>query len=438
MKKSLKYLIYICLTSVLFVSCGTNSERIVTGSTEKSQSVEQINIKLWHIWTTDSEASKQPFEISLKDFENRNPDIKIDVEAIENETYKTKIRTAMTVNEVPDIFYSWGAGFSKPFIDAGKVLALDDYINDGTKEKLLPESLKYFTFDKKVYGLPIYMIAGIFYYNKEIFERNGLKIPDTFDELVEVSKQLNEKGVTPIVVGEKDGWPGIFFHNILALRTAGIVRCNAALNKKTSFDSPDFTQAAEKLCQLIDAQAFDKRSMQMTRDEAEACFKNGGAAMYYNGSWYAGTLDKEDSAVKGKIEVRNFPVLTDGLGSQKGYLGGAIDTFMVSSDTKYKDQAVYAVKTISEEFCKQSYYSGAGIPAWKIDENIPVKSQLAGEISKLVKDRDCFMLVWDTYLAGEEAQTHINLVADLFSSKLTPKQFSAEMQKMNETSSHNK
>ena len=331
----------------------------------------------------------------------------------------------------PDIFYSWGAGFAKPFVDAKKVLPLDEYLDDETLKKLVPGSLDYFTYDKKIYGLPIYMIAGVFYCNKELFQKYDIKIPDTYDELITAVKAFKENGVIPMTVGEKDGWPGIFYQNVLAIRTAGVKLCNLALNKQTSFDQTEFVESAEKLNELIKAGAFDSRCMSLTRDESESDFKNGKVAMYFNGSWVAGSLDRDDCPVKGKIVVKNFPYIENSKGDKNGFVGGAIDTFMISSNTKYKLEAVKALIAIDESFCKESYLAGASLPAWKVEVDQSNISPLAADISKLVKNNAGFVLAWDTFLTGSEAQTHINLVADIFAGRRTPEEFAEEMQKLN-------
>lgn len=391
-----------------------------------------ITLEMWDIWSADSDSNKKPFEKAVSDWNADNPDVIIHAEATENETYKTKIRTAVAVNEMPDIFYTWGAGFAEPFVDAGKVLPLDEYLNDGTKEKLVPGTLDYFTYDGKIYGLPIYMIAGVFYCNAELFNRYKVKIPDTFDELLAAVKVFKDNGITPMAVGEKDGWPGMFYQNILAIRTAGAKLCNEALNNQASFNRPEFVESAESLRELIKAGAFDKECMNMTRDEAESDFKDGKCAMYYNGSWVAGSLDEAGCPVKGKIVVKNFPVLQGSEGDPNGFLGGAIDTFMVSADTAYKDEAVRALKTIDEDFCKESYLSGASQPAWKVHVDESKLSPLAVDVSELTKSSTGFVLAWDTFLTASDAQTHINLIADIFAGACTPEEFAEKMQKLNE------
>ncbi|MEN6316875.1 MAG: extracellular solute-binding protein [Clostridiaceae bacterium] len=393
----------------------------------------QITLKLWHLWVTDADSNKKPFLKVINEWNAANPHIQIEAEATENEIYKNRIKTAIAVNEAPDIFYSWGAGFAKPFVDAGKVLPLDRYLNDGTKDKLIPGSLDNFTYDGKVYGLPIFIIAGVFYCNKELFDKYGIKIPDSFNELTDAVKAFKEKGIVPMAVGEKDGWTGMFYQNILAIRTAGINMCNQALSKQASFDRPEFAESAQRLVELIKAGAFDSRCMSMTRDEAEENFKNGKCAMYYNGSWVAGSLDEDGCPVKDKIIVKNFPVLENAKGDSNGFLGGAIDTFMINADTKYKDEAVKALKTIDENFSRESYLAGASQPAWNVSMDETRISPLAAEVSKLLKSSTGFVLAWDTFLPGLEAQAHINLVTDIFAGRRIPEDFTREMQKLNET-----
>lgn len=436
--RSIKVVLLGLITALIISGC-TSDAPVSSGQTsqEPVQPSEITTLTLWHIWATDSDSNRRPFEKALNEWNKQHPETQIVTEATENETYKIKLRTAMAVNEAPDIFYGWGAGFAKPFVEAGKVLALDDYLDADVREKLVPGSFDNFTYNGKIYGLPTFMIAGIFYCNQDLFNKYDAKIPETYSELLEAIRVFKENHITPMTVGLKDGWPGIFYQNILAIRTAGIKKSIAALKKEESFFQPEFIASAEKLRELIDKGAFDPRGAQLTQHEAEMAFLNGKAAMYYGGSWAAGSMDRADCPVKGKVVVKNFPVLEGSGGDPNGFLGGAIDTFMVSASTGYKKEAVEAILTINEDFCKESYLSGAGIPAWKFDIADSNISPLALEISRLLESRDGFVLAWDTFLSGSEAQTHINLVADLYSRKLTPEEFAKSMQKLNQNESIN-
>lgn len=424
--KGISALIMSAFLTAGLAGCGSKpAANTATGSNE-----QKITLKLWHIYTAQ-DANTESFKAAIKDWNDANPNVQIEAEATENEAYKTKIKTAVSANEAPDIFFAWGAGFAQPFVDSGKVLALDEYLKDGTKDKLTEGAFTYLTYNSKIYALPFFSNAGIFYVNKEMFEKNNIKVPENFDELLTAVKAFRAKGITPIAVGEKDKWPGMFYYDILAMRQGGVKLSNDALAKKASFEDPAFVAAADKLKQLIDAGAFDEAALGLTRDESEVPFTQGQIPMYYNGSWVAGSIEKADSPTKGKITALNFPALTDGKGDKDEILGGSVDCFMVSANTKHKEEAAKAVKFITEAFSKHGYELGAGIPAWKVSVDESKISPLTKQISAIIQKSKGNVIWWDTYLSGAEADTHKDLVAKLFGKQVTPEEFAKQMQTIN-------
>ncbi|MDP4090495.1 MAG: extracellular solute-binding protein, partial [Bacillota bacterium] len=383
-------------------------------------------------WTSDTDPNKKNIQDIVKDWNSANPNIQIEEEGTENEAYKTKIKTAIAANDAADIFVTWGAGFSKPFVDAGKILQLDKYMEDGTKAKLNTGSLTYLTYDNKVYGLPYTTDAAIFYVNKELFAQNNIKIPQTYDELLTAVKAFRAKGITPMAVGEKDKWPGMFYYDGLALRQGGAKLCNDALDKKASFEDPAFVNAAAKLKELIDAGAFDPAAIGLTRDESEVPFMEGKIPMYYNGSWLLSTIQKDDSKVKDKIVAMNFPSLGDGKGDKNEILGGSTGGFMVSGNTKHPDEAVKALKYVTENIAKRLYASGSSVPAWKVDGVDESKlPEMFKQVSTIAKNSTGNVVWWDSYLEGADADVHKDLVAQIFGKQITPEDFGKQMQAVN-------
>ena len=72
--------------------------------------------------------------------------------------------------------------FIKPFVEAGKVEALDDYLTDDFKSHLGPSTLTGFQFDEKTYALTTDQSVACMFYNKEMFEKLNLEVPETFDD----------------------------------------------------------------------------------------------------------------------------------------------------------------------------------------------------------------------------------------------------------------
>ena len=68
---------------------------------------EQTTLTMWCI-ATESDANRPGYEAAIAEFEAAHPDVKIEWEAFENESYKTKIKAAMSSGEeLPDIFFTW-------------------------------------------------------------------------------------------------------------------------------------------------------------------------------------------------------------------------------------------------------------------------------------------------------------------------------------------
>lgn len=411
---------------------GDTSSTTTSEQKSNSQEAKDVTITLWHIWPSESDAIGKVLTNVMADWQSKNPKIKIQAEATEALAYQQKLRTSIAANEFADVFFSWGAGYSRPFVSTGKVLPLDEYLNDGTLDRLIGGALSNLTYDGKIYGLPYTQAVAALYCNKELFDNNGIKIPETYNELLEAVKSFNSKGIVPLGVGEKDKWPGMFYYNILALREGGAQLNNDAVNKLASFNQPAFINAAAKLDELVKAGAFDKGAMGMTRDESEAEFMQGKIAMYYNGSWAAGMFESEDSPLKGKVVAAKFPAIDGGQGNINEFLGGSVDTFMVNSGTKNKDEAAKIVKFITENMSREGYLAGIGLPVWKAEFDSSKVNPLVAQIADLIKDATGFTLWWDVYLEGQDAETHKNLVQEIYAGLITPEKFAAEMQKLNE------
>ena len=418
--------------------CGSNQSQSNTKQTAEtvskdaagtSETAEKIKLNVWHLWTTDADANAKSFAKVLEQYKVDHPNVEIVIDASENEAYKTKIKTAMAANEGPDVFFSWGAGFAQPFVDAGQILPIEEYLTAEQKENLLPSQTSNLTYDGTLYGLPFVSWVGILYCNQELFEQNGIKIPDTYEEFLTAIDGFNAKGISPISVGAKDGWPLMFFQNILALRTAGTEKSNLALESKESFNQPEFIQSAQLLSDLVQSKAFDEASLAFTQDEAKMAFLNGEVPMHYIGSWFAGEIqDPNTSLVKDKVIAKNFPSLAGTKGNKDEFLGGAIDCFMVNKNTQHKEAAAEFVAYVTERMAKESFVLGAGLPAWKIDTAGIEIDPLVQQMVDLANGSKGFVLAWDTKLSGEAAEKHKTLVQEVFAGAKTPQQFVDEME----------
>ena len=116
---------------------------------------EEVTLTLWCI-ATESDANRPAYLQAIEDYEAAHPDVKIEMEAFENESYKTKIKAAMaggSADDLPDIFFTWSGAFLGDFVDAGKVVCLDDVYKNYSPDEIPEVMLANTTYDGSHYGV---------------------------------------------------------------------------------------------------------------------------------------------------------------------------------------------------------------------------------------------------------------------------------------------
>jgi len=399
------------------------------GAQEEAAEEEVITLTLWDIMVNAEE--ERAIKPAIEQWNKENPGIQIVRDSLDDESYKMKLKTAIAANEAPDLFFTWGGGFSKPFVEAGKILPLQNRLSSDIESRLIEGADGYVTYDGIRYGLPYSQWVGVLYCNKELFDKYGLEIPETYNELLDVVRAFKANGVDPIGVGAAERWTAMFYHNILALRTTGSSLSNKALAGEAAYDSPEFMEAAEKLTELVEAGAFQNGYMGMNYDEYKALFLAGQIPMVFQGDWLAGECELEDSAVRGKIVATHFPAIEGSSASPKDFLGGALDSFMISADTKHPEEAIQALEFLCLTQSEIGFREGMGMPVYKTDIDPSQTNRLTQQIVELTGEATGFTLAWDTFLTGQDTELHLNLVQELFAGLVTPEEFSSQMQTIN-------
>lgn len=415
-RKIVSMLICASLVVSALTGCGENKEGQV-------QDKEKV-IKLWTI-ATESDSFHNAYKKAIEDFEKENPDVKIEMESFENQSYKTKIKSAVAANEMPDIFYTWGGGFSKSFVESGKVLELDSYY-ENYKEQLPDTVLNNVLYNEKLYGVTYSTPVSMLFYNKAMFKKQGLKAPETFDELIEACKKFREANITPIGLSAKDTWVLAMTHDGLALKSAGSEKTLKALTKDGgSYNSPEFLAAAERLQELIDIKAFSDGATGLSNDEAVATFYNGAVPMFITGSWLGGQI-AESADNPDDYDVVPIPVCSENA-KATDFMGGAVDTLMVNANTKDKDMAAKAAFEISKSVSKYAYLEGAGIAAWEKDYDDSAVNPITKKIADYTAGATSFIIWFDTLMDSKDAGEYLALLQEFYVGNIDAKTFVENM-----------
>lgn len=160
---------------------------------------EKISLVFWH---TQQGPNADKLKEVIENFQKKYPNITIDAQFTGNYTdnYK-KLNTAVEGGGLPDFAVSYPSMVSD-YQQRDKVVPLDDYINSQkygfSKEELddfnpvfLAESRNYPEFGNKYYSFPFTKSLLVMYYNADALAREGLKVPETWDEFRAAAKKLS-------------------------------------------------------------------------------------------------------------------------------------------------------------------------------------------------------------------------------------------------------
>lgn len=280
-----------------------------------SMAEEQITIKVFSN-NPDRTADQGLVEQTIFDqYMAENPNITIEVEALDDEAYKTKFKAYAAGSEMPDLVSVWGQpGFIDEVIDAGILAELnkDDYADYG----FLEGSTDGFSADGKLYGLPRNTDVIVVYYNAKMFEDNGWSVPTTYDEMLALSDTINEAGIIPMAMDGGDKWPlYIYLYDVMhKTYGAGVMQANLDAIASGDYSSePSFVDAANKLREAAEKGMFQVGFETTDYGTAQNLFTNGQAAMYYMGSWDMSMSTNMDIPDEIRENIRCFSLpLTEG------------------------------------------------------------------------------------------------------------------------------
>jgi raffinose/stachyose/melibiose transport system substrate-binding protein len=198
------------------------------------------------------------------------------------------------------------------FMERGALSDLSDMPEaDRIREDVQDLVNQYPTYPGKTSVLPYSVAAASVIYNVQLFEDNGIEIPTTWDELIEVCETLQAAGITPIYSTFKEPWSvgqGLFDYIVGGsidvadfydkLNEEGT---NVGPNSSVSFQKT-LREPVEKMVQLAGYSNEDAASR--SYGDGNVAFAKGEAAMYMQGPWALGEIAKTNP----DLELGTFPL----------------------------------------------------------------------------------------------------------------------------------
>lgn len=253
-----------------------------------------------------------------------------------------------------------------------------------------PFDLEPFMVNGKATAAPMVLTAGVFFYRTDLIKPE--EFPKTWDELVQVSKQLQAEGKVKwgFVAGMK--YPHSWFSLLWSLWSNGgdvllpvFERDNAALAKngwKSGATQPEFKQMVEFWHDAINLHKIAPPGITgYTRNDADPLFLGGEAAITMQDSTVWGAFnDASKSKVAGKIGIASWP--TGPKGQQR--IGWADAwAWAVPTNAPQKEAAFRLIKGVTTDaaWVEEATKKTGGVPGLKaVGDKLQKEDPVFGKI----------------------------------------------------------
>lgn len=381
---------------------------------------EKITLTVWHIGVDATR--HETITSAIARYEALNPNVKVVEQAIENDPYKTKLKTAMGGGNPPDLFITWGGGWLEEFIKAGKVLDITEKVK-GVADLYLEPGISIGINGDKFYGLPITCGPSSVYYNRAMYEKYGLKEPKTLAEFEKNCDVLKANGIIPIALGNASKWPGAITFIYLSMRYGGSDVFIKAYNRSgATFEDESFIKAGEKIQEWVRKGYYPQGMNGINYDTggSRMLFYSGKAAHIIQTNGLLGSCRSEaPDFFQNNLGLFKFPVIEGANGSSDEIVGGG-NAIHIYAGTKHPNEAFDLLVTLSDLKYGQDMIDKSsmisGVKGIKISEPLIQKQYDVLMSAKFMQN------FYDQYLPPALAEVHKDTTQALFGLTATPAQ----------------
>lgn len=389
MKRSWSVLLSLALLlTALFTGCN-NSQEISgsqTASTAEGDVPSGITLTIgmpaaWQDWGNISELMQQWAD------ETGN---KIDIQAGEDSEFIQQLTAKLMTGGCWDVVLTGGGESAKKYNPSKNFADLSDrpwveYVSDA----MIP----ILTFDGVFCAAPFSGSSAMgIVYNKTVFEKYGLEVPKTVDQLNAVCETLKSNGVIPFYMSGADGWTISQTWNAI---WPNIARDNPdAMNQLNSNslrwdEIPELKQYFELWADQVSKGYFNDDMATASYAMAVESLASGECAMVYQGTW----MYEELAKLSEQYPDSEYGIFAAPAFSGEPLLSTAASYAMyVYNDSPNRAAAIDLIDYLCSQSVLQNFYDTKGdLSVWK---NVEAK-----ELNPLNKDAQ-------TYVANGTAGTH--------------------------------
>lgn len=362
---------------------GNNAAPADKSSDKASNGGKQVTISFWKAPHVKTE--KDLWAKIIQKFEQENPNIKVEFLETPWDGWDQKYTAAFAGSNPPDVSYM--SEYFVKFAQNGKLADLSTRFPANERAKYSKSVIDYSMINNKIYTVPFLAGTSVVLYNKDLFEKENIQIPQTWDELVDAAKKLT-KGP------DRWGIGGLDVLNTVAFLDQAGAYLYADKNqnvKKLGIDSPEgikgFTFYTDLVRKHKVAPPVDFYSKPEEQNQA---FFDGKIGMYFAQVSFTGTIKTNAPNLRyGAFENPAGPA-SDPDRQRAAYAG--IGSLAMAEASKHKEEAWKFIQFVTSPDNAKMYLEPAGFFSPLAAANVDMyKGNEVMEVAKKTIDK---MVIW--------------------------------------------
>ena len=353
---------------------------------------------LYHKSETDAINAMQA---AVNDFNAANPGIRVEFNQIPDAATVLVARSQQ--NDLPDIFGCTTSATYELMFKEGMIMDLTgkEFLNN-IEESTLALS----AYEGKNWRLPYSLSCYGLYVRTDIFEEQGLALPTTWEELMDVCQKLMDAGIYPFALPNKDMVYQRMERMMSMLSDNDDEFKAIAAGELDPRDSKVLKGYAEASLDI--AKYTNPASSGAGYDESYQMLLNKEAAMTINGQWSLGTLLGFDPDLP--IAMITLP---NPLGEQSNVIVSIDTSFVISANTEHPEECLKFLEYMAQTDVAQKYTDVEGSPNVIKGVNYSV-AQLKGINDDMAAGHTALSLnaIWPSGLRKALGDAATNLIVD--------------------------
>lgn len=313
------------LFALMLAACGGPASQSENGQGTGGQ--KPVTISFIHWRGEDTKA----FNAIIDRFEQENPKIKVQMEAVNSDQYTTIAQAKLSDGSVGDVFASFpGAQFEA----LSKVGLFADLTNEPFLQNFTPSLIEAGIKDGKQLAVPYQLVYNMPIYNVKLFEKFNLQPPKDWDGFLALCETLKSNGIIPIAFPGADVAPGQFM-NTMVMNNAPDPDIFPKLEAgQTKLTDEWWVKTLAQVKELSDRGYFQKDALGTKNEAAGALFIQEKAAMLATGSFQMAQNKQKNPNLEQKL-LAPITVSAD----KAVFEGIHTTTFMLAVNSKSKHPA---------------------------------------------------------------------------------------------------